>query len=362
MGGGNYPSGYNPGQEELVEIIRRSRNKLLRIFDGIQDPIYIIDRDYNLVSVNRVQASRYGASPSELVGKTCYRVFYNRDEPCSSCPLPSLVSSGEPTYNEVNLRKLDGKEALFEIYGYPISDDSGYIDQAIIYLRDVTERRRLERLAAIGEASAAVVHEIKSPLTVIQMGIQLLSKRELDPERKKVLHETMLAVDRMRGVVQEILDFARGEGSYELVCQPLLPVLQQIVDAVRPAFQAKSLSVKLGQVEELSAKIDKDKFFRAGLNLAVNALEALPGGGELVISLDREGNSCCVKFEDNGPGIPEEIMNSLFDPFVTSGKQRGTGLGLAISYRIVSAHGGKLVGENKPGNGASFRIYLPCCR
>ncbi|MFC2077033.1 nitrogen regulation protein NR(II) [candidate division KSB1 bacterium] len=344
---------------ELARIIKESRDKLFRIFDGILDPIYIVDRDYSLVSVNSIQATRYGATPPELIQTICYESFYSRTEPCPWCPLARVLMSGDPLYIETTIPTVDGFDRLFEFYTYPVSGSEEQAEWIILYLRDVTDRRRLERLAILGEAAAAIIHEIKTPLTVIQTGTQFLAREETDPNKRLMADNIVGETRRLVKIVQEILDFARGEGSYDLKLQPLTPILSKVVDNIGPSFKEKEVSLTLDVTTDLPARIDTDKMYQVFLNLAVNALEMLQPKGSLTINLAEKKEMACISFEDDGPGIPEEILDSLFESFVTKGKSRGTGLGLAIVSRIVHGQGGRITAGNRPQGGASFEIYLP---
>jgi PAS domain S-box-containing protein len=346
-------------EKEIARRIRESRDKLLRIFDGIIDPIYIVDREYRLASVNNVQATRYGATPRDLVGQSCHQAFYGHDHVCPWCHLDRTLGTGDPAFSETNLPCPDNSKRLFEMHAYPITDQNNRIDQIILYLRDVTDRRRLERLATLGEAAAAIIHEIKTPLTVIQTATQILSLGETDDKRKRLGETVVGETRRMGAIVREILEFARGEDTFDLQTQNLGPVVEGVMDDLRPTFSDKGASLEFRVRDDLQANIDVDRLHQVCLNLGVNALDVLAAGGKLLVTLYREEDMACISFDDDGPGIREDIINSIFEPFVTGGKSQGTGLGLAISRRIVLGHGGRIEAFNRPEGGAGFKVCLP---
>lgn len=166
-------------------------------------------------------------------------------------------------------------------------------------------------------------------------------------------------VDRMGELAQDILEFSKGRTRLERVDVPLQSYFEEIVDGQRASFEESHVRLVLAPSPPVTACIDPARFRRVVDNLLVNARQALGTGGCVTVGWRTENDLLLVNVEDDGPGIPESIRDSLFDPFVTSGKAQGTGLGLAITQKVVEDHGGRIGVETDPSWGTRFTITLP---
>jgi signal transduction histidine kinase len=235
------------------------------------------------------------------------------------------------------------------------------------------QMKEKDRLAALGEMSAGLAHEIRNPLAAIKGAIQYLDPKKLPAEDREFLEIMVEEVNRLNGVVTQFLDYSR----------PLKPsmaptdvneVLEKTFKLLEPEVPGGvRLEVELAEwVPRVQA--DAEQLKQVFLNLALNAFQAMPKGGRLSVSTRvardelafwREGARRAdvveVRFRDTGPGVPEEARDSIFVPFYTT-KENGTGLGLAICQRLVKAHQGSIVVRSAPGEGAEFLVSLPGLR
>ncbi len=215
--------------------------------------------------------------------------------------------------------------------------------------RQLSQKTRLEML---GRMAASLAHEIRNPLGGIQLYASML-RRDLaaDEDKTRTLDRILGAVAGLDRLVEDMLAYGRDVEPVRRR-RPLGPVADAALDLARAALEEKSIRVRReGAGGE--AEVDADMLQRALLNLLLNAVQAMPAGGELVVRV--EGSEISVA--DSGPGIAPEILEKLFTPFVTS-KTKGTGLGLAIVHKIAEAHGGTVEGRNRPEGGAVFTIRL----
>ncbi len=235
----------------------------------------------------------------------------------------------------------------------------------ILQLRDVTEERsmtraleRVDRLASLGRMAASVAHEIRNPLTGVSLLLDDLHDRLPSGEDRGLAARALQEVERLEGIIQELLAYARVDRieertfrAEEVLEQSLFLLQKQARNqGVRVIFRAEP---GLPQVRG-----DPEKLKQALLNLYLNALQAMPDGGELrVLGRAAEGQ-VEVRVEDTGPGVPPEEAERIFEPFYTL-RSGGTGLGLSIAHTIVADHGGQIVLEPKAGRGATFVIHLP---
>ena len=219
---------------------------------------------------------------------------------------------------------------------------------------------RAERLSVIGRMASSIVHDLKNPMTTIKGYASLLGREDLAPElRQRFSRIITRSVDGFVEMTQEILDYARGGGPLKPVQVELGTFIHDLCDFVEPDFREHGLAL----VRELSyagpVRIDEAKVRRALHNVVSNALDAMQPGGTLTVATYSADSSIEIQLTDTGPGIPEEIRDNLFEPFVTYGKARGTGLGLAIAQKAIRDHGGTISAQSVPGQGATFIIRLP---
>lgn len=223
---------------------------------------------------------------------------------------------------------------------------------------------RSEKLAALGRMAAGLAHEIRNPLTAVKMLLYTLNNELSDKPRcqqdLKVIHQE---IDRLEKFIQTFLDFARPQQPQRSLFR-FHECIQQVLQLMTP--QIKKQKVKLALSLKTNAdwvKADRNQMQQVLYNIILNALQAMPNGGLLSISSESLiGDSGLpflqIRIADTGRGIAPEILNSLFDPFVTT-KEDGSGLGLAIVHQLISANGGWVEATNNPDRGACFTINLP---
>ncbi|HLJ92046.1 MAG TPA: ATP-binding protein [Gemmataceae bacterium] len=226
--------------------------------------------------------------------------------------------------------------------------------------RHQREMLRAEQLSAVGQLAASVAHEVRNPLTSVKLLVeaarrspnpQPLTKEDLD-----VIHEEVV---RLEQTVQSFLDFARLPLPQRSTVD-LRDVLAQAMELVRARARQQDVKVRCRYPDEpVQAEVDRGQVCTVLVNLFLNALDAMPHGGQLEVGLETAPDaSVCVHVEDTGTGIVPEMAGRLFTPFAST-KPTGTGLGLSISQRIIEEHGGRITAANRPQGGASFTIVLP---
>lgn len=221
-------------------------------------------------------------------------------------------------------------------------------------------REREERLTTIGRLLSGIIHDLKTPLSVISGYMQLM-KQEGDTQKRDEYAELALSqFDRIVAMQKDLLEFARGEKSILLRKVYLHTFFAQIRSEIETGLAKAGVELVIDLEESGAARFDESKMARIIHNLARNAQEAIgEKGGTFTIRVFKDSHQALIMtFSDTGPGIPKEIEHRLFESFVTSGKKGGTGLGLAIVKRIVEEHGGSISAKTSP-KGVTFRIRLP---
>lgn len=222
------------------------------------------------------------------------------------------------------------------------------------------ELARKERLAALGEMAAGVAHEVRNPLGAIQLYASMLDQdlRSL-PEAQRLVRKIASAVTSLDGIVSDILAFA---GHERLAMQPLAlaRVIEEVMGLTAPQRDAVHGTIHVSEAAaDAFVRADEREVTRALVNLVFNALDAAGSGGQVWLDAVEAGDGQIgIVVADDGPGIPAELRQRIFNPFFTT-KDTGTGLGLSIVHRIAEAHGGRVEVGERPGGGATFTMVLP---
>ncbi len=220
-------------------------------------------------------------------------------------------------------------------------------------------RVKAQRMAAIGRLTAGIVHDIKNPMAVIRSSADLMQHFYRNDEKlARRCAEIQEQVDRVNALTMELLEYSRGNTKLDLLEVPITEYIDEVRDAHSDVFVRADIDLEVDGGEAVVVRVDPMRFRRVLDNLLNNAREALGAGMAVRISWVVSGLDVTVYVADTGPGIPENIRATIFDPFVTQGKQTGTGLGLAITRRIVEDHGGSITVESEPGRGSTFSITL----
>jgi signal transduction histidine kinase len=224
-------------------------------------------------------------------------------------------------------------------------------------------REREERLTTIGRLLSGVIHDLKTPLTVISGYVQLMQQAESHDQRDEYAELILRQFDHISTMQREVLEFARGEKSILIRKVYLQKFFQEIKAALEPQLARYGVELVVDVQDKGVARFDEGKITRVVHNLARNAAEAFgdkPGKFTIKVAREKDSgeNTLVMTFTDNGPGIPKEIEHRIFQSFVTSGKKGGTGLGLAIVKKIVEEHGGSIT-VHSTSRGATFKLRLP---
>lgn len=354
--------------EERARVVRQQKY-LQDILQSLPLAVVIMDSAGRVTGWNRAAAEMTGFAPELVQGL-----------PAGSLPIGSQLAGdllagaalGGRDYAgvEAALTTRGGEQLAVRLYTARLTDQRGTVLGTVAVLADVTAMkqmellvRRSERLSALGQLAAGMAHELKNPLAVLSALAQTLAEEAADGEFDPLLIQEMgKEIGRMNALLVHLLDLGREEpGQRERLCpgaeaDRLLTLLHrrlrdQGVEVVRR---------DLGHGPPVLA--DRARVRQAFLNILVNSLEAMPGGGVLTVQGLQQVRGdrlyAGVAFTDTGPGIPEKYVERIFDPFYST-KQSGTGLGLAVVHEIMAQHGGEVLVHSRPGEGATFTCWFP---
>jgi two-component system sensor histidine kinase PilS (NtrC family) len=283
----------------------------------------------------------------------------------------SLGSGAGKRRQEISTHTRTGKHRPLGISISHLHDGAGERRGVIAVFQDLTEVhemrervRKADRLAAIGELSAGIAHELRNPLASISGSIEMLYQEvKLDGENKRLMELILRESDRLDRIISDFLEFARLRSPRRFPSRLDKSLSETLVLLKKNAEKSEGISVRLDCAETLpTVYMDDEQMRQVFMNLAVNACEAMEGGGTLEIAVAAEAaDTVRIEFRDTGRGIDPGDVERFFEPFFTT-KEGGTGLGLAIANKIVAAHGGQLGFCNRDGGGAAFTITLPVGR
>lgn len=354
---------------ELVNLQREVESleqKFRSFINNAQDWISLKNLEGRYIIVNPVTANAFGLTPEDFVGKLPEEILPPRLAQTVRMHDAEVKRTGKAImYNEtINIR---GEDHYFRMLRFPLTDYKGAIIGTCTIGRDATNEVQLmekliqsEKLAALGKLAAGVAHEINNPLTGILSYAEGVAD-DLEPENplqediQIIIRETL----RCRDIVRNLLDFAKQYTPKLEVINPN-EIIFQSLELIHRLPQFKDIEI-IVQTEEKIPKVNVDskQIQQVLLNLIINAADAMKYKGKITIGSEyfRQQKKCIISVEDTGPGIPENLMDKIFEPFFST--KSTSGLGLAVSWGIVERHHGSIEVDTAKSGGAIFKIILP---
>lgn len=347
-----------------------ARLQLAAIVDSSDDAIISKDLQGIITSWNAAATRLFGYTWDEIVGRSVLTLIppeLHSEEP----EILRKVSSGERIEHfETRRVRKDGTMLDISLTISPIRDTSGRIVGISKIARDITDRKRAEealiqseRLAAIGRMAAAIAHEVNNPLEAILNLTYLLSQHpSLDDEARAYTHVLLNEVVRVSEITKQTLGFYRDTSTSDQI--EIGEVMESVLRLHRPVIERKAIRVSTDFRRATRMWARAADIRQVLMNLVMNALDALPSGGELKVksSALQNGHLVCVTIADTGSGIPMHLRDKVFEPFFSTKQAKGTGLGLWVSQSIVRKYGGTIslrTSANGHRTGTVFRVCLP---
>lgn len=343
---------------------------------NINDGVFVFDRNRKIHVFNEACERIGGFSKDEVKKKdySCLDVFkcHSSDGPnLSVCPGLELFEGKRTKISrEYLIKTKDGKQKWVITNYSPIKNKKGEIEYVVGVISDITERKmfnnefiRSKTLSTLGQFSNELAHEIKNPLNAITIQLLLLERviNKYNLNSKNELHEVVKVVKeeiaRLNKLMEDCLEFSRS-GNLNRKYDDVSKIIKELLALVNPHADLNGVNIHL-KVEERYPEIliDKDKLKQALLNIIINAIEAMPGGGDINIKIKNKDDYLKISIRDTGPGIPKEQHDNVFNLFYST-KSGGTGVGLTITQNIIQAHGGNIRFKNLE-KGTEFIIDLP---
>ena len=352
------------------------RNFAAQIIDSLPVGLYVIDRAYRIRAWNRKrETGTQGVSRDDAVGHEIFEVLDRQPRDLLKREFDRVFDTGELQQVEME-SQASGEARYYRITKIPMRQDGRTISHVITIGEDITEWRQAqqrltetEKLAAMGQLAAGVMHEINNPLATILACCEALALRveDLEPTARHGYDEYLKIIDtevqRCRRIVESLLDFSRPKGGN---MKPL--DVNGVVERTLFLLKLHARFKRLIVIRELAADLpvvlaDQERLIQSFMALMLNAMDAMDSRGTLTVRSrinPERRDEILLEFIDTGSGIKREDLAKIFEPFFTTKAQgRGTGLGLSICYGIIAEHRGRIEVESQVGVGSNFKVYLP---
>lgn len=363
--------------------IEDQRRFIERIVDSLPVGLYVVDKQYRVQAWNRKrETGMQGVLREEAIGRTIFEILRRQPADLLRQEFDEVFQSGVMTQFEMH-SSATGEPRTYRVSKIPMRVHDAAVTHVITIGEDITDWKRAhekiaeaQRLAALGQLSAGVMHEINNPLATIAACNESMALRLDEPDVPPPLREAMTEytqiieheVHRCKRIVDGLLDFSRPRGDAR---EPVDPneVVEHTLFLLKhhPRFKHVRVEASLEADADPPVVGSREQLAQVLMALLLNASDAMDGTGRVVIrsrtETEGERSGVVIEVEDQGRGIPPADLGRLFEPFYTTkAPGRGTGLGLSICYGIVADHGGRIDVESQMGVGSTFRVHLPAAR
>jgi two-component system NtrC family sensor kinase len=363
-----------PGIEDGADDAALERALTRLTVDTLPVGLYVVDHEYRIVMWNRKrETGTQGLRRSDVLGRPVFEVLHRHPIAALREEFDRVLRTGETIESEQEVHA-GGDVRIYRTTRLPMRLDGERVSHVITIGEDVTETRAMQRamhqtekLAAVGQLAAGVMHEINNPLATIGACVAAISSRlgtAVEPVVREYLDIIEAEVGRCTNIVDGLLDFSRaGRGSENRTPLDLNALLERTLFLLKHHQRFRRLKVETYFANDAPQVMGNgERLIQAVMAILLNAADATGGHGTVTISTKHEAPWMVAELADDGPGIPPEVLPKIFEPFYTTkGPSRGTGLGLAICYGIVSDHHGRLDVQSEPGR-TVFRLALPVAR
>ena len=366
-------------RKSAEESLAEEKERLAVTLRSIGDGVITTDTEGTIVLINKAGEILTGWSQEEAQGNPLNQVFciiHEKTRELCEDPIKRVLTQGFVTDlgTDTVLLSKDGTEVLISDSGAPIMDKDSNIIGAVIVFRDITEKRKMEqellktqKLESIGVLAGGIAHDFNNILTAILSNTSLAKVQTTDNSIADKLARVESATLQAKDLTDQLLTFSKGGAPIKRVTS----VAAVVKESVQFALRGSNVRCHFYVPDDLwQANVDAGQVSQVINNVVINALQAMPGGGDIKVRAENvtlgegdtapltPGNYVKISIQDQGVGIPEKYLSRVFDPYFTT-KKRGSGLGLATCYSIVKQHSGYIDVESEMGVGTTIHMWLP---
>ncbi|MCI3923165.1 ATP-binding protein [Paenibacillus sp. TRM 82003] len=336
------------------------------ILDSVAEGIYGIDLDANVIFFNKAAEKLTGYTLEDFSMHNLHDLIHHTNSrgehvPVHHCPVYHALNGGKSMFvkDDVFWHR-DGTSFPAEYTVKPMIENGAHVGSVITF-RDMTEKLRTdelmlewEKMFAVGQLAAGIAHEIRNPLTTLKGFLKLMDTNgKVNGAYLKIMDGEF---DRIETIIQELLTFSKPQVS-QFETQDMRDILQQVCMLMEPHALLKNIGIVVDVgVEPLWVRCIEHQIKQVFINLIKNAIEALDDSGTIRLTANRVGKRVEIQVSDNGPGMSQEVMKKLGEPFYST-KEKGTGLGLMVTNNIIrNNHQGSIQVESEEGRGTTFKV------
>ncbi len=355
---------------KVQAVAREHQSLLTNILESARESIYAVDTCGRFKWCNSATLKGLGFQRSEFIGRPLLDMVYEGDRQMV-CEKLAAAFTGEPQTYEMRYFSHDGRLRYARVDNSPLVVD-GQTTGVLGIARDITEQKeereraaRADKLRALGQLASGVAHDFNNSLAAILGRAQLLRRQVNDQALVRNLDIIQTAAEDAAATVRRIQTFARKSLVKEFEQVDVASLLNDAIEITRTRWENEARLRGLEYQIRLEAEAGQNTYGSASelrevfVNMIVNAVDAMPRGGKLLIQCRRNDNRLQLQFSDNGMGMPDDVRQKIFEPFFSTKGAHGTGLGLSVSYSIIERHEGSISVVSQPGRGATFTIDLP---
>jgi PAS domain S-box-containing protein len=356
---------------ERTKELKDSEERYRHLIESSKDGIFQLDSGSKITSANPAWLEMFGYGSFEKAKKKSIKDLF-ADKEDGEKLYKILDSIGYAKNHVVNMKRKDGQPILVELTCNYMNHSRGNIMGLEGIVRDITERKKLEehllqseKLKAIGEMASGVAHDFNNILGVILGRVQLLLRQIQDEKaRNNLILLEKVALDGAQ-TIKRIQDFTRKKSYTQFIPININEIIEDVLGITKARWKDEAEAAKIrinirkkyGQV--LSAKGDPSELREVFTNILLNAMDAMPQGGDIYIDTGIDNKWVFASIRDSGSGMSEEIKKKVFDPFFSTKEAKGNGLGMSIAYNIINNHGGRIMVDSHLGKGTQILVELP---
>jgi len=336
----------NQQLKDALGDAERNKDYLKAILYNLEESIIAVDPEGRVTMMNQSAEDLLGTVLHEALGK----LFSSFPVSIRSEDTETILDAGK------------GRHAVI-LSRSDVVDAEGCLRGSVILIKDITRLRELEvrhernqRLIAMGEMAAKIVHEIRNPLCSIELYSSMLEKELTSSVHKDLARGISTGIGNLNTILTNMLFFARPNKPLLRTIQ-LDAVIKESIRMLMPMMESRNVRLRY-ELKECEISGDAELLKQVFLNILINAVQAMPDGGELAVTMEQEADAVVVNVKDSGFGIAREYLEKIFDPFFTT-KDNGTGLGLAIVNTIMQSNGAYIRAASEQGKGSTFRLSFP---
>jgi PAS domain S-box-containing protein len=355
---------------KVQAVVREHQSLLNNILESARESIYAVDPEGNFKWCNSATLKGLGFDRDEFIGRPLLDMVYEGDRELVREKLAAALTGAPQTY-EMRFFSHDGRLRHARVDNSPLVVE-GKTTGVLGIARDITEQKeereraaRADKLRALGQLASGVAHDFNNSLAAILGRAQLLRRQVNDPALVRNLDIIQTAAEDAAATVRRIQTFARKSQVKEFELLDVASLLNDAIEITRTRWENEARLRGLEYKVRLEAEAGHNTYGSASelrevfVNLIVNAVDAMPRGGQLLIQCHRQNDRLQLQFSDNGMGMPDDVRQKIFEPFFSTKGAHGTGLGLSVSYSIIERHEGSISVLSQPGLGTTFTIDLP---